>query len=86
MNCKTRRFSRAFASTEYLSHELEERNAALSRMDALKDEFLAKTSHEFRTPLHGIAGIAESLTAGVTAAITCLYDLYREMSTWSEQR
>lgn len=34
---------------------------ALIRVDKLKDEFLAKTSHEFQTPLHGIIGISQSM-------------------------
>ncbi|KOY83814.1 response regulator [Lysinibacillus macroides] len=34
---------------------------ALMRVDQLKDEFLAKTSHEFQTPLHGIIGISQSM-------------------------
>ena len=34
---------------------------ALLRVDKLKDEFLAKTSHEFQTPLHGIIGISQSM-------------------------
>ena len=48
------RFSRAFSQVEQLSIEL-------TRMDKLKDEFLAKTSHELKTPLHGIIGISESI-------------------------
>lgn len=43
------------------SRELEEKNIQLSRMDRMKDEFLANTSHELKTPLHGMIGIAESL-------------------------
>lgn len=39
----------------------EELSKALLRVDKLKDEFLAKTSHEFRTPLHGIIAISESM-------------------------
>ncbi len=57
----TRRFTAAYAATERLSDELREKNIALSRMDAIKDQFLATTSHELRTPLTGIIGIAESL-------------------------
>ncbi|WP_155593413.1 ATP-binding protein [Lysinibacillus cavernae] len=34
---------------------------ALIRVDKLKDEFLAKTSHEFRTPLHGVIAISQSM-------------------------
>jgi signal transduction histidine kinase/ligand-binding sensor domain-containing protein/ActR/RegA family two-component response regulator/HPt (histidine-containing phosphotransfer) domain-containing protein len=38
----------------------------LKQVDKLKDEFLSKTTHELRTPLSGIIGIAESLIDGKT--------------------
>lgn len=52
-----RRFLRVYA-------DLDQSNARLLRLDKLKDEFLANTSHEMRTPLNGIVGIAESLLDG----------------------
>ncbi|MFJ7970190.1 ATP-binding protein [Psychrobacillus sp. NPDC096389] len=52
----------------YISHRFmnsflkkEELSKALLRVDKLKDAFLAKTSHEFRTPLHGIIAISQSM-------------------------
>ncbi|MFE8696197.1 ATP-binding protein [Cytobacillus sp. FJAT-53684] len=48
------RFTHSYLKKEELSN-------ALIRVDKLKDEFLAKTSHEFRTPLHGIMAISQAL-------------------------
>ncbi len=50
--------------------ELETKNIELRRLDALKDEFLANTSHELRTPISGIVGIAESMLEGVAGPVT----------------
>jgi two-component system, sensor histidine kinase ChiS len=61
----SRRFAGAFASVERLSAVVQEKNAELTRLDATKDEFLANTSHELKTPLNGIIGIAQSLVDGV---------------------
>ncbi|HDP80736.1 MAG TPA: response regulator [Spirochaetes bacterium] len=49
--------------------ELEAANIELSRMNELKDEFLANTSHELRTPITGIVGIAESLMDGAAGPL-----------------
>ena len=55
------RFSRALSDVETLSGNLLEYSRELERMDNVKDEFLVNTTHELKTPLNGISGIAESL-------------------------
>ncbi|MBN1531170.1 MAG: SpoIIE family protein phosphatase, partial [Spirochaetes bacterium] len=65
----SRRFAGAFTSVERLSAEVQEKNAELTRLDATKDEFLANTSHELKTPLNGIIGIAESLVDGAAGPL-----------------
>lgn len=42
----------------------------LIQLHALKDEVLAKTSHELKTPLHGIIGLAEALMEGATGRLS----------------
>lgn len=48
------RYSVAYLKMEAMSEKLID-------IDKLKDEFLAKTSHEIKTPLHGIINISEAL-------------------------
>ncbi|RKN83926.1 ATP-binding protein [Paenibacillus ginsengarvi] len=50
------RFSNAFRKVEELSVQL-------LKADKLKDEFLARTSHEFKTPLHGVMNISKAMLA-----------------------
>ncbi|MEM7182604.1 MAG: ATP-binding protein [Spirochaetota bacterium] len=64
------RFSYLFHHIEVLSSKLENSNKKLVKADKLKDEFLANTSHELKTPLHGIIGIAEALIDGVSGKLT----------------
>ncbi|MFE8072205.1 response regulator [Marinobacteraceae bacterium S3BR75-40.1] len=56
-----RGYARSLSMVEQLTEELRSRNRRLEEADAHKDEFLAMTSHEMRTPLHAISGLAEDL-------------------------
>lgn len=70
----SRLYSKAFSTVETLSanllsysKELEEKNILLEKADRIKDDFLANTTHELKTPLHGIIGISQSLLEGSEA-------------------
>ncbi|CAM2068581.1 Diguanylate cyclase [Sulfidibacter corallicola] len=41
----------------------------LKQLDRLKNDFLANTSHELRTPINGIVGLTESLLAGAAGPL-----------------
>lgn len=50
----SRQYTKAFSMIEAMSQKL-------IRVDKLKDEFLITTSHELKTPLHGIINITQSV-------------------------
>ncbi|MFD2444572.1 ATP-binding protein [Bacillus sp. CGMCC 1.16607] len=76
----SKRFTDSFSKKEELTK-------ALIKIDKLKDEFLAKTSHEFRTPLHGIIAISqnmldhkESLKSDQIEKVSTIVDISQRLS------
>ena len=62
-----KRFSKAFQTVEQMSQKL------LS-LDRLKDEFLQNTSHELKTPLHGIMNLSQSMLEGSTGKLNVVQE------------
>ncbi|HPN14213.1 MAG TPA: ATP-binding protein [Spirochaetota bacterium] len=49
--------------------DLEKAHSDLLVLDKMKNDFLATTTHELRTPLHGIMGITESIADGTLGPV-----------------
>ncbi|MBT4289708.1 MAG: response regulator [Deltaproteobacteria bacterium] len=69
-----------------LSEEINKMAEEIQRREKFKDDFLANTSHELKTPLQGIIGIAESLQDGATGALPLQTRKQLEMITQSGNR
>jgi signal transduction histidine kinase/class 3 adenylate cyclase len=64
------------ATNARVAQEATERSLAeLQRLDRVKDEFLANTSHELRTPIHGVTGVLEALLARPSLGATDRQDV-----------
>jgi two-component system sensor histidine kinase ChiS len=50
--------------------ELKKKNEELKELDRMKDDFLAVTSHELKTPLNGIIGLSGTLLQGATGPLS----------------
>ncbi len=70
-----RRTQRVHESTERLASELERKNAALAKADEQKDAFVSATSHELKTPLHGMIGLMEGVRDQVPGSARSSIDL-----------
>lgn len=52
------------AKINFMKKKIELRNQELITLNSLKDNFLANTTHELKTPLHGIIGLADTIKSG----------------------
>ncbi len=51
-------------------NKIKQQNLELKELDKLKDDFLSNTSHELRTPINGIIGIADSMVDGAAGPLS----------------
>ena len=58
-------FSRSNQEVFEMNEALVQANARLSELDRMKDSFLSMITHELRTPMTAMMGLAENLEAGV---------------------
>lgn len=56
-----RRYVHSLNAVEHMHENLKEKNRALKQLHDFKDILLANTSHELRTPVHGMLGLTEQL-------------------------
>jgi signal transduction histidine kinase len=50
--------------------DLEARTAQLIRLNTQRSQFIASMTHELRTPIHGVQGLADVIAAGVYGPVT----------------
>ncbi len=63
-------FNRMVKTIDHSLTELKKKNEELKHLDRLKDDFLAVTSHELKTPLNGIIGLSGTLLDGATGPLS----------------
>ena len=51
-------------------HDLEARTAQLIQANTQRSQFVASMTHELRTPIHGVQGLADVIAAGVYGPVT----------------
>ena len=54
-------------------NEIRQQNEELKELDQLKDDFLANTTHELKTPLNGILGLGNALLDGAYGSLPTVF-------------